>query len=249
MRDLHLLREFPVPSLIISATIPPSLQRPLLQQLGLSSGALHQTATNRTNIRYCISTNPISTAMLRPQIQASLDSILPQLSPGGQVLFFCKTKEWAENVSQQLDCRCHHSGMEDRDEVLLKFNQGDGRFLACTPGLGAGFDFNHVEWVVHVGSPASLIDFAQESGRAGRRNQPSGSLVLPSPPKVVPSPDFLGVGQLETWLRQHQECRRVALSAYLDGEVVDCAHLEGARSCDVCCPHELISFSSPESSS
>jgi superfamily II DNA helicase RecQ len=40
-----------------------------------------------------------------------------------------------------------------------------GGFLIATSALGPGVDFPGVVYIVHLGIPYRLIDFAQESGR------------------------------------------------------------------------------------
>jgi superfamily II DNA helicase RecQ len=40
-----------------------------------------------------------------------------------------------------------------------------GGFLTATRALGTGVDFPEVVYIVHLGIPYRLIDFAQESGR------------------------------------------------------------------------------------
>jgi superfamily II DNA helicase RecQ len=48
----------------------------------------------------------------------------------------------------------------------------------ATSALSAGFDYAYVRLVIYVDEPLSLIDFAQESGRAGRDRKEAYSLVL-----------------------------------------------------------------------
>jgi superfamily II DNA helicase RecQ len=44
--------------------------------------------------------------------------------------------------------------------------------------LSASFDYTHVRLVIHVNKLLSLINFAQESGRAGRDRKEAYSLVF-----------------------------------------------------------------------
>lgn len=41
-------------------------------------------------------------------------------------------------------------------------------YIVATTALMAGFDYAHVRLVVHPSEPDSLVEFLQESGRAGR---------------------------------------------------------------------------------
>ena len=85
--------------------------------------------------------------------------------------------------------------------------------------LSAGFDYTHVRLVIHINEPDSLVDFAQESGRAGRDGKEAYSVVLLPPRWVsqVASAIEAEKGVLHRYL-QGQECRRTCLSTYLDLE-------------------------------
>ncbi|KAK9329323.1 hypothetical protein V1520DRAFT_279501, partial [Lipomyces starkeyi] len=41
--------------------------------------------------------------------------------------------------------------------------------LFCTNGFGVGIDYGNVTVVVHYDGISNLLDFVQESGRAGRK--------------------------------------------------------------------------------
>jgi superfamily II DNA helicase RecQ len=47
--------------------------------------------------------------------------------------------------------------------------------------LSAGFDYTHVRLIMHINEPDSLIDFAQESRRAGQDGKEAYSIVLLPP--------------------------------------------------------------------
>jgi superfamily II DNA helicase RecQ len=89
----------------------------------------------------------------------------------------------------------------------------------ATLALSAGFDYAHVWLVMHINEPDSLVDFAQESGRAGRDGKEAYSVVLLPPRWVsqVASAIEAKKGVLHHYL-QGQECRRTCLSTYLDLE-------------------------------
>ena len=54
----------------------------------------------------------------------------------------------------------------------------------ATSALSAGFDYIHVRLVMYINKPDSLIDFIQESGRAGRDRKEAYSVIL-LPPRWV----------------------------------------------------------------
>jgi superfamily II DNA/RNA helicase len=124
------------------------------------------------------------------------------------------------------------------EKLDQRFAQGQSRLLFTTSGLSAGVNFPQVEGVIHAGAPYkyTLVEFVQESGRAGRAGQPSLSLVIPDRLRKLPDPNTLHMADLNAWIKDHTQCRRVRLSKFMDGRPVSCADLLDAQECDICQP-------------
>lgn len=106
----------------------------------------------------------------------------------------------------------------------------------ATSALSAGFDYAHVRLVIHISEPTSLVDFAQESGRAGRDGEEAYSLVLLPPRWKPPAAPRTPVEERALYRYLHgQDCRRACLSEYLDPEPYwrQCQADEDVV-CDVC---------------
>ncbi|KAK9349563.1 P-loop containing nucleoside triphosphate hydrolase protein [Lipomyces doorenjongii] len=67
---------------------------------------------------------------------------------------------------------------EIKAETFEKWIKGEFALLFCTSGFGVGIDYGSVTLVIHYDGIWNLLDFVQESGRAGRNNAPARSLVL-----------------------------------------------------------------------
>ena len=96
--------------------------------------------------------------------------------------------------------------------------------IAATGALGMGVDIPDIRCIIHIGFPRSLLDYAQESGRAGRDQKPSKAIII--------QPD--GFDEVPVWFDQNtsseqaefelvrqyifgdHRCRRVVLDGYLD---------------------------------
>ncbi|EEB05019.2 hypothetical protein SJAG_05173 [Schizosaccharomyces japonicus yFS275] len=53
--------------------------------------------------------------------------------------------------------------------------------MFCTKAFGMGVDYAHVRFSIHYGSPGTIFDYAQESGRCGRDGKHATSLLLHYP--------------------------------------------------------------------
>ncbi|KAJ9102897.1 hypothetical protein QFC20_004863 [Naganishia adeliensis] len=109
--------------------------------------------------------------------------------------------------------------------------------LVATAAFGAGIDVATVDVVIHAGSPRSMVDFAQESGRAGREGVWGLSIVFRSMAAPGNGPDDnTGQSEMRAWLdtKGPSSCRRTGLTEYLDGTPMNCARVPRAELCDTC---------------
>lgn len=54
----------------------------------------------------------------------------------------------------------------------------ESKVIVATGALGLGVDRSDIALVVHIDIPYGSIEFAHESGRAGRAGQPASSWIL-----------------------------------------------------------------------
>lgn len=108
---------------------------------------------------------------------------------GGQPgLVYVLTKEEAEMaagfLSQQGIAATHYHGrmgVEDKQESLRRWSDGEVEIICATAALGMGMDRADVRWVAHLGMPDSLIRYVQEIGRIGRDGDPSFAYAIHDP--------------------------------------------------------------------
>lgn len=107
-------------------------------------------------------------------------------------------------------------------------------WMVTTPYLGRGLDLPNVTHVIHIGCPSNYLEFAQESGRAGRSGQLSYSTILINHIPGYPETDLGGRGPLITSLTNGL-CLRYQLQAYLDGTAYTCLsqpnHVQLCKNC------------------
>ncbi len=125
----------------------------------------------------------------------------------------------ANDLSKYLNYQVLHRDVEDKESILKKFRLHNSLVLVCTSTLSAGFDYSSVRAVIHFQSAYSIIDFAQESGRADRDNQLAKSIVFISSSSILSTKRDSKVQKAFklTYLVE-KVCRRRVLNAELDDQ-------------------------------
>ena len=79
--------------------------------------------------------------------------------------------------------RAYHGQLDDtaRQEIEGALRANDVKAVVATSALGMGYDKPDVAFCVHVGSPASPVDYYQQVGRAGRALDTAVVVLLPGP--------------------------------------------------------------------
>ncbi|KAF2742023.1 P-loop containing nucleoside triphosphate hydrolase protein [Sporormia fimetaria CBS 119925] len=118
---------------------------------------------------------------------------------------------------------------------------GRQRVIVATSALGMGVDIPDIRCIVHIDWPFSMLDYAQESGRAGRDGMRSEAVMIAQEGDQRPANDEQTEIE-QALVRLYVEganrilqCRRVVLDGFLDRRIrerVGCE--EGEEKCDVC---------------
>ena len=138
-----------------------------------------------------------------------------------RIIVYCHTTTLMQEVASELQCPMYTGDTdimsdEEKDAALaLWLEAGVPRVIAATCALGVGFDTPNVRWVIHAGAPRSMMDFSQESGRAGRDNKPAESMTLVPEAWQPYAPKTLDEEMMQLYLAQ-EHCLRAVMSQYLD---------------------------------
>lgn len=92
---------------------------------------------------------------------------------------YCKSPDLCKEIAQHLECGFYHAGV-DADDRTNRIDRwvNHGGFIVATSALGTGVDYPDIVYVLHVGVPYGMIDFAQESGPAGRDGEAVDSVIV-----------------------------------------------------------------------
>lgn len=123
---------------------------------------------------------------------------LCQKEPNKTVVF-CGARAAAERLSQRLtshgiSAAYYHAGMEraERLAVQERFRTGEILVLCATSAFGMGVDIPDIRRVIHAHLPPDLIDYAQQTGRAGRDGQAATCMLLLEPNDLLVEARRLG---------------------------------------------------------
>jgi len=226
MVDLALIRGVRTQFVYLTATLPPTIQAQFELQNNLVNPKIIRASTNRRNLFYMVERVSGPGRLLEEGARKVRDAWeASQLLDHAQdkIILYVRTKEDAAILAELLCCSQYTADVgtaEQKEELLRRWLLSpDQPYMVATSALSAGFDYAHVRLVIHVHEPSSLVDFAQESGRAGRDGKEAYSVVLLSRTWKPQAVEDAGVEKraLHRYLAG-QDCRRACLSEHLDTE-------------------------------
>ena len=109
--------------------------------------------------------------------------------------------------------------------------------IVATLALGTGIDFLGIVFTLHVDIPYGMIDFAQESGQAGRAGEDVDSVVLIEEGKAERQLASGKAAVDESIMCEFVTtvgCRRQVIGLYLDNKETRCSNEASIVNCDRC---------------
>ncbi|MEU8733664.1 RecQ family ATP-dependent DNA helicase [Streptomyces tendae] len=182
------------PVLALTATASPPVQADITRRLGMHDPQVVVADFDRPNISLAMR----HTRSDKPEAQA-IDDVCVEVLTGQDTpaLVYVLTHARAESLAERLRlaafrAAAYHGGLPARARAEAQDDFFSGRLdiVVATSAFGLGVDKPDIRTVVHAGVPASIDDYYQEIGRAGRDGE-AATAVLVHDPRTIRVPRSL----------------------------------------------------------
>jgi superfamily II DNA helicase RecQ len=244
MQQLSRLAAAKTQMVLLTATLPPSEEDELFRRMYVEREqvTLFQAATARTNVAYQVI--QVGKAAKKKEVDEMVLRMVRQKlrkHSQGKIVVYSNSVAKVKELAPKLDCHAYRHRAVGKASMLEEFAAGSKRVIVATSALGMGVDIADIRCIIHINWPFTVLDYAQESGRAGRDGLRSEAVMMVQEGQQRAAEDKQAEAEQQL-VRAYVEgveeaatCRRVVLDGYLDRqerERVGCE--KGEEKCDVC---------------
>ena len=258
--SLSRLRGLACPFVFLTGTLPPLDQHDFEEAMRLRNPLYIRASSHRLKVRYSVVR--VGNGRGQMEVRRLVEARAATLRLGEKGVVYCKSHAKCKALARLLDCHYYYRGdtrdieahrLAQRTDGFQAWVQGKAPYIVATSALGTGIDVPGIVYVIHVEAPYSIIDYAQEAGRAGRAGELVTAIIVIEErdwPAEDPKGDAcLTIKEREVGsLVRTKGCRRRVMGQCLDSDVRDCRGLgtkDEAVRCDNCEQQELAWKSEP----
>ena len=207
----QLAEAFPgVPRMALTATATVQTRADIIDNLALNQPEVFVSSFDRPNIRYSVASRQDAKKQLLRFLAAYRED---------SGIVYCLSRKKVEATAAWLSAQGfaalpYHAGLEASVRVgnQARFLREDGIIMVATVAFGMGIDKPDVRFVAHLDLPGSMEAYYQETGRAGRDNEPAEAWMVYGLNDVVQRSQML---DRSSAAEQHKRNERVKLDALL----------------------------------
>lgn len=142
---------------------------------------------------------------------------------GQSGILYALSRRETESLSEFLKskgflCIAYHAGQpaKVRQKAQDAFMTEEAVIMSATTAFGMGIDKPDIRFIVHINLPASMEDFYQEIGRAGRDGKPADTLLFYGLQDLITRRKMIQSGQEDQEYKLRENKRLDALLAYCE---------------------------------
>ncbi len=161
-----------VPRIALTATADPATRRDIVDKLNLADAVRVVASFDRPNIFYRV--------RIKQNDKQQLLTVLRDRHDGHAGIVYARTRKRVDTIARWLKEKGiaalpYHAGLDAdvRRRNQQRFLMEDGLVMVATIAFGMGIDKPDIRFVAHLDLPASMEAYYQETGRAGRDDQPA----------------------------------------------------------------------------
>jgi superfamily II DNA helicase RecQ len=96
----------------------------------------------------------------------------------GKIIIYGNSVAKVKTLAEKFSCDAYYHDTVGKASILADFIAGKQRVMVATSALGMEVDIPNIRCIIHVDWPRTILDYAQESSRAGQDGVRSEAIII-----------------------------------------------------------------------